>query len=120
MEKAQNKKEIYTIDAEGKVLGRLATQIVSILRGKNKPDFMPNKDSNNYVVVKNISKIKITGQKLDQKTYFRHTGYLGGDKHILMRDIFEKNPGEILRKAVSGMLPKNRLRDKQLKRIKFE
>lgn len=120
MEKIQSKKEIYTIDAEGKVLGRLATQIVGILRGKNKPDFMPNKDSNNYVVVKNADKIKVTGRKMDQKTYFHHTGYLGRDQHILMRTIFEKKPSDLLRKAVSGMLPKNRLRDKQLKRLKFE
>jgi len=114
------KKETYTIDAEGKVLGRLATEIVVILRGKNKPDFMPNKDSNNYVVVKNVDKIKITGNKMDQKTYFHHTGYLGRDQHILMRRIFEKDPTELLRKAVAGMLPKNRLMDKQLKRLKFK
>jgi large subunit ribosomal protein L13 len=114
------KKEIYKIDAEGKVLGRLATQIVGILRGKNKPDFMPNKDSNNYVIVKNIAKIKVTGKKMEQKTYFHHTGYLGNDKNIPMKVIFEKKPADILIKAVSGMLPKNRLRDKQLKRLKFE
>ncbi|MFA5009511.1 MAG: 50S ribosomal protein L13 [Candidatus Paceibacterota bacterium] len=120
MEKAKIKKEIYTIDAEGKVLGRLASEIVSILRGKNKPDFMPNKDSNNYVIVKNVDKIKITGNKMEQKEYFHNTGYLGKDKHILMKTIFEKKPADILRKAVSGMLTKNRLRDKQLKRLKFE
>lgn len=114
------KKEIYTIDAKDKVLGRLATEIVAILRGKNKPDYMPNKDSNNYVVIKNIEKIVVTGNKMENKTYFHHTGYLGGEKNIPMKVIFEKNPGEILIKAVSGMLPKNRLRDKQLKRIKFE
>jgi large subunit ribosomal protein L13 len=120
MEKTQSKKEIYTIDAEGKVLGRLATEIVAILRGKNKPDFMPNKDSNNYVVVKNVKKIKVTGKKMEQKTYFSHTGYLGGEKNTPMKVVFEKNPGDILKRAVSGMLPKNRLRDRQLKRIKFE
>lgn len=121
MEKAQTtKKQVYTIDAEGKVLGRLATEIVGILRGKNKPDFMPNQDSNNYVIVKNVDKIKVTGNKMDQKTYFHHTGYLGRDQHILMRRIFEKNPSELLIKAVSGMLPKNRLRAQQLKRLKFD
>jgi large subunit ribosomal protein L13 len=120
MEKVKNKKEIYTIDAEGKVLGRLATEIVGLLRGKNKPDFMPNKDSNNYVIIKNVEKIKVTGRKMEQKEYFHHTGYLGRDKHILMKTIFEKKPSEILRKAVSGMLPKNRLRDKQLSRLKFD
>lgn len=120
MEKAKVKKEIYTIDAEGKVLGRLATQIALILRGKNKPDFMPNKDSNNIVIVRNADKIKVTGKKMEQKTYFHHTGYLGRDQHIVMKRIFEKKPSDILRKAVSGMLPKNRLRDQQLKRLKFE
>jgi len=120
MEKIGNKKETFVVDAKGKVLGRLATEIVAILRGKNSPDFMPNKDSDNYVVVKNIEKIVVTGNKMEDKKYFHHTGYLGGDKHIPMKTIFEKNPGEILKKAVSGMLPKNRLRDKQLKRIKFE
>ncbi|MCK9578345.1 50S ribosomal protein L13 [bacterium] len=114
------KKEIYTIDAKDKVLGRLATEIVAILRGKNKPDYMPNKDSNNYVVIKNIEKIVVTGNKMENKTYFSHTGYLGGEKNTPMKVVFEKNPGEILIRAVSGMLPKNRLRDKQLKRIKFE
>ena len=120
MEKTANKKEIYKIDAEGKILGRLASQIVGLLRGKNKPDFMPNKDSNNYVIIKNADKIKVTGKKMEQKIYFHHTGYLGNDKHIPMKAIFAKKPSDLLRKAVSGMLPKNRLRDKQLKRLKFE
>lgn len=119
MEKV-DKKETFVIDAKDRVLGRLATEIVAILRGKNRPDYMPNKDSNNYVVIKNADKLVVTGNKMKDKTYFHHTGFLGGDKHIPMKTIFDKNPGEILKKAVSGMLPKNRLRDKQLKRIKFE
>lgn len=112
--------ETYTIDAKDKVLGRLATEIVLLLRGKNKPDFMPNKDSENVVVIKNIKDIKITGNKLENKTYFTHSGYLGGDKHTPMKKIFDKDPGELLRKAVYGMLPKNKLRDRQINRLKFE
>jgi large subunit ribosomal protein L13 len=114
------KSEIYRIDAEGKVLGRLASEIVIILRGKNKPDFAPNKESGNVVIVTNADKIKITGNKMEQKTYFKHTGYVGKDQHIPMKKIFDKKPSELLRMAVSGMLPKNKLRDRQIKRLKFE
>lgn len=114
------KSEVYRIDAEGKVFGRLASQIVTILRGKNKPDFAPNKESGNVVIITNADKIKITGKKLEQKTYFKYTGFIGKDQHIPMAKIFEKKPSEILRKAVLGMLPKNKLRDRQIKRLKFE
>jgi large subunit ribosomal protein L13 len=113
--------ETYTLDAKDKALGRLATEIVSILRGKNKPDFMPNKDSGNVVVVKNISEVKLTGNKLLNTTYFKHTGYLGSEKFIPMKTIFEKDGGkELLRLAVYRMLPKNKMRDQQIKRLKFE
>lgn len=114
------KNETYRIDAEGKVLGRLATEIATILRGKNKADFAPNKESGNIVVVLNADKIKVTGKKMEQKTYFKHTGYVGKDQHIPMERIFQKKPSELLRMAVLGMLPKNRLRDRQIKRLKFE
>jgi len=113
-------KEIIKIDAEGKVLGRLASQIVLILRGKNKADFAPNKEPNNIVLVSNASKIKVTGKKMENEGYFKHTGYLGNDKIIPMKKIFEKDPAELIRRAVSGMLPKNRLRDRHMKRLKFE
>lgn len=119
MEKIETKKE-YNIDAKGKVLGRLASEIALILQGKNRVDYMPNKDFEHFVIVKNIKNIKVTGKKMEDKTYFSHSGYLGGDKHTPMKVIFEKKPGEILIKAVSGMLPKNRLRAKRIKRIKFE
>lgn len=109
--------ETYNIDAKDKVLGRLATEIVLLLRGKNKPDFMPNKDSGNIVIVKNIKDIKITGDKLEKKTYFKHTGYIGSEKFIPMKE-FSKE--ELLRKAVLGMLPKNKLRKQQINRLKFE
>lgn len=113
-------RETYTIDAEGKVLGRLASEIAILLRGKEKPDFMPNKDSGAVVSIKNVKKIKITGNKLEKKEYFRHSGFLGGDKFIKMGKVFEKSPEEVLKRAVYGMLPKNKLRDQQIKRLKFE
>lgn len=113
------KRKTHTIDASGKVLGRLATQIVILLRGKNKPDFSPNKDIGDFIIVKNIKKIRFTGKKFDQKKYFRHSGYLGGLKETSLKKLFEREPGAILRKAVWGMLPKNRLRAKEIKRLKI-
>ena len=113
-------KEIIKIDATDKVLGRLASQIVLILRGKNKADFAPNKEPNNIVMVSNASKIKVTGKKMENEGYFKHTGYLGNDKIIPMKKIFEKDPAELIRRAVSGMLPKNKLRDRHMKRLRFE
>jgi len=113
-------RETHTIDADKRVLGRLATEIVILLRGKNKPDFMPNKDSGSIVIVKNTDKIVITGKKLEQKEYFSYSGYMSGDKFTKVGKVFEKNPGEVLKRAVYGMLPKNKLRDEQIKRLKFE
>lgn len=110
----------HTIDAANKVLGRLATEIAMLLRGKHKPDFLPYKDIGDFVIVKNIKKIKISGRKLDQKVYYRHSGYLGGLKETPLKKLFEKNPGEVLRRAVLGMLPKNRLKARQIKRLKIE
>ena len=109
----------HTIDAANKVLGRLATEIVVLLRGKNKPDFAPNKDIGSFVIIKNADKIRFTGKKFEQKKYYHHTGYLGGLKETPLKRIFEKNPGEVLRRAVFGMLPKNKLRAKQIKRLKI-
>jgi large subunit ribosomal protein L13 len=118
-EKAPNK-EVIRINAKDKTLGRLATEISLILQGKKEVDYAPNKEPNNVVIVSNAKKMKITGNKLEDKTYFRHSGYLGNDKHIPMIKIFEKNPGEILKYAVNGMLPKNKLRARHLKRLKFD
>jgi len=118
MEKIQRK--THTIDATSKVLGRLATQIAVLLRGKHKPTFVLNRDVGDFVVVKNVNKIKITGKKLDQKKYFHHTGYLGGIKETPLKKLFAKNPNEVLKRAVWGMLPKNKLRPKQIKRLQFE
>jgi large subunit ribosomal protein L13 len=114
------KREIHTIDATDKVLGRLAAQIATILRGKHKPEFLPYKDMGDVVNIKNIQKIKITGKKIGQKKYFRHSGYLGGLKETPLKKVFEKNPGLVLRRAVFGMLPKNKLRAKMIKRLRIE
>jgi len=110
----------YTIDATNRVLGRLATEIAILLRGKNRTDFAPNKDMGDFVVVKNVNKIRVTGKKLEKKLYYHHSGYLGGLKETPLKELFEKDPGEVLRRAVFGMLPKNRLRAKQIKRLKTD
>lgn len=111
-------RQTHTIDATNRPLGRLAGQIAILLRGKQKPDFAPYKDTGDFVNVKNIKKIKLTGKKLEQKVYFRHSGYLGSLKETPLKTLFKKSPGEVLRKAVFGMLPSNKLRAKMLKRLK--
>jgi len=110
----------HTIDATDKVLGRLATQIAVLLRGKQKPEFVPYKDMGDFVIVKNAEKIKLTGRKRKQKKYYHHTGFMGGLKEVPLEKIFKRDPGEILKRAVYGMLPKNKLRAKQIKRLKTE
>lgn len=114
------KRKTHTIDATDKVLGRLATQLSLLLQGKDKVDFAPYKDEGGIVVVKNVDKIKITGKKLKQKKYYHHSGYLGGLKETPLEKVFERNPAEVLKRAVFGMLPKNKLRAKRIKRLKFE
>jgi len=113
------KRETHTIDAANKVLGRVACEIAILLRGKHKADFAPYKDIGDLVVVKNAGKIRLTGKKIEKKFYYHHTGYLGGLKKVPLKKIFDVNPGKILRKAVFGMLPKNKLRAKQIKRLKI-
>jgi len=113
------KNEPYIIDAAGKTLGRLATKIATILQGKNKPDFLPYKLSSNKVIVFNVVKIIITGNKVEGKKYYRHSGYLGGIKFSTFREVFEKNPLKPFHKAVYRMLPKNKLRDKMIKNLKL-
>ncbi len=110
----------HTIDAANKVLGRLATEVAILLRGKHKPDYAPYKNEGDFVIIKNAGKIKLTGKKIDQKIYYHHSGYLGGLKEMPMKKLFEKNPEEVFKKAVFGMLPKNKLRAKIIKRLKFE
>ena len=113
-------RKTHTIDADDKVLGRLASQIAVYLRGKQKSDFVPYRDMGDFVVVKNAEKIKLTGRKAEQKVYYRHTRYLGGLKKTSVKKLFKENPKEILRKAVFSMLPKNKLRDRQIRRLRFE
>ncbi|HOK20699.1 MAG TPA: 50S ribosomal protein L13 [Candidatus Paceibacterota bacterium] len=109
----------YKIDATNKPLGRLASEIAIILQGKDSPDYQPNKVADVKVIVENVSKMKITGKKLEQKVYRHHTGYIGHLKETPMKDVFEKNPAEVLKKAVLGMLPKNSLRSKRIKNLKI-
>jgi large subunit ribosomal protein L13 len=107
----------YTIDAAGRPLGRLATQIAVLLRGKDKPSFAPHKDEGAMVVVNNASQIKITGRKLKQKTYYHHTGFPKGFRQVSLQTLAQKKPKEPLRRAVLGMLPKNKLRPRMIKRL---
>ena len=112
-------RQTHTIDVTDKVLGRLASEIAILLRGKQKPDFVPYKDMGDIVVIKNIRKIKITGKKIEKKIYYRYSGYPGGLKEIPLKRLFKTKPEEVLKKAVYGMLPKNKLRSKQIKRLQF-
>ena len=113
-------RKTHAIDASGKVLGRLAVEIAILLRGKQKPTFLPYKDMGDFVTVKNVAQIRLTGKKIEKKKYFHHTGYLGGLKEIPLKRIFKVDPGKVLRKAVFGMLPKNKLRARQIERLKME
>ena len=112
-------REWYLVDAEGKTLGRLATQIADTLRGKRKPQFTPHVDTGDFVIVVNAEKIRVTGNKLDQKRYYRHSGYPGGLRSRTLREQLERRPTEVLRVAVKGMLPKNRLARQQITKLKI-
>jgi len=109
----------YVVDAQGKVLGRLASRIAMVLRGKTKPVFTPHTDTGDFVVVVNAAQVQLTGRKLDNKMYYRHSGYMGGLKEISARHQFQKKPVEVLRHAVRGMLPKNSLGRQLLKKLKI-
>jgi len=115
---AELEKKWLHIDATDAVVGRLATQIADILRGKNKPYFTPNTDCGDFVVITNCEKVKFTGKKWDDKTYYWHTGYIGGLKQRTAKEQLEKNPQLILMNAVKGMLPKTSLGRKQLTKLK--
>ena len=106
------------VDAEGQTLGRLATRIADTLRGKDKPQFTPHVDTGDFVVVVNAEKVAVTGKKLDEKLYYRHSGYPGGLKRRPLRDELQRRPTEVLRKAVKGMLPKNKLASAQIRKLK--
>ncbi|MCF8056057.1 MAG: 50S ribosomal protein L13 [Desulfocapsa sp.] len=109
----------HHVNAEGKVLGRLATEIADRLRGKNKPTFSNFIDNGDFVVVTNADKIRLTGRKWDQKKYYHHTGYIGGIKETSAKDLLVKHPTDLLMHAVKGMLPKNKLGRQQLKKLKL-
>jgi len=108
----------YIVDAEGKTLGRLATSIATILKGKHKPEYTPHVDTGDYVIVVNCEKVCLTGKKLDNKMYYRHTGYPGGLKSMDYRTLLEKKPEMAIFKAVKGMLPHNKLGRKMIKKLK--
>ena len=109
----------YVVDAEGKTLGRLATAIADTLRGKGKPVYTPHVDTGDFVIVVNAEKIHVTGKKLDEKMVRWHTGYPGGLKERTLREQLERRPTEVIRKAVKGMLPRNRMGASQLKKLKI-
>jgi large subunit ribosomal protein L13 len=112
-------REWHLVDADGQTLGRLATRIADTLRGKNKPQYTPHVDTGDFVVVVNAEKVAVTGNKLDQKRYYRHSGYPGGLRSRTLREQLDRRPEEVLRKAVKGMLPRNRLARRQLTKLKI-
>ena len=108
----------YVVDAEGRTLGRLATQIANVLRGKRKPTYTPHVDVGDFVIVVNAEKVAVTGDKREKKLYWRHSGYPGGIRSRTLGDLLEKRPEEVIRRAVKGMLPRNRLARQQLRKLK--
>jgi large subunit ribosomal protein L13 len=113
------KKKWHIVDADGKTVGRLATKVAMTLMGKDKPQFTPHADSGDFVIVVNAEKVNFTGKKWNQKTYYRHSGYPGGLKSITAENLLKTKPEEIIRKAVWGMLPKNKWQDRLIKRLKI-
>ncbi len=109
----------WLVDAKGKILGRLATEIAKLLMGKDKPEYTPHLDMGDFVVVINAHKVRVTGGKEKKKIYYHHSGYPGGLKQRTFEELMERNPEEIIWRAVKGMLPKNKLRKKRLKRLKI-
>ena len=118
VKKSENERKWYIIDAENKPLGRVATQAALILRGKHKPTYTPNLDTGDHVIIINCSKVVLTGKKLDQKIYRHHSGYIGGMKEISARQLLNKDPEQMMMRAVKGMLPHNSLGRQQLKKLR--
>ena len=116
--KSDNPQKWYLVDANGAVLGRLASQVAHRLRGKHNPKFTPHVDTGDWVIVINAEKIVLTGRKMDQKTYYRHSGYTGGLKQMSAKELLQKKPQELVRSAVKGMLPKNKLGRQLFKKLK--
>lgn len=117
--KSEIKRSWHLVDAKDKILGRLATQIANFLMGKNKPYFVPHLDCGDYVVVVNAKQVRVSGKKFSQKKYYRHSGYPGGFREITLGEQMVKDSRKVIYHAVSGMLPKNKLRDKRLVRLKI-
>jgi large subunit ribosomal protein L13 len=115
---AEIEREWYVVDAEGQTLGRLASRIAPIIKGKHKPIYTPHLDCGDYVIIINADKVRVTGQKMDQKFYYRHSGYPGGIKSISLRDQLARYPERVLQSAVKGMLPKNKLGRRMIKKLK--
>lgn len=113
-------RETHKIDAQDKSLGRVAAKAAKILLGKHKPEFNPRQDRGDFVVIENVEQTRITGKKMAQKEYFKHSGFPGGVKKTSLKKMFEKSPQKVLKKAVWGMLPKNKLRTKRINRLKFK
>ena len=107
----------YVVDATDKTLGRLSSQIASVLRGKNKPTYTPSMDTGDYVIVVNADKIKVTGKKMDQKMYYRHSDYVGGMKKATLKEMMAKKPEDVIKLAVKGMLPKGPLGRQMIKKL---
>ena len=113
-------RKTHVIDADQQRFGRLAVRVALLLRGKQKSEFSMNKDTGDFVVIKNVRNMLFSGKKLDQKSYYHHSGYLGSLREAKLGKLFSDRPGEVFRKAVWGMLPKNKLRAKQITRLKVE
>ncbi len=114
---AKIERKWYVVDADGLVLGRMAAQVASVLRGKNKPEFTPHEDVGDYVIIVNAEKVKVTGRKLDQKIYYHHSDYVGGMKETTLRDMMAKKPEKVVELAVKGMLPKGPLGRQMLDKL---
>jgi large subunit ribosomal protein L13 len=108
----------YVVDADGQILGRLAARVASVLRGKHKPSYSPHLDTGDFVIVVNAGKIRMTGNKLEQRTYFSHSGHPGHGKHVAVKTMMETRPHEVVKRAIRGMLPKNKLGRKMLKKLR--
>jgi len=119
VKKEEVKREWYIVDAKDKILGRLASKLAYILQGKHRPDYTPHVDQADFIVVINAEKVKLTGKKLDQKVYWRHSGYIGGLKLETARRLLERKPEQLIYLAVKRMLPRNRMRKKLLKKLKI-
>lgn len=115
--RSDNKENLCVIDAKDKILGRLASQVAYRIRGKHNPLFTPHVDTGDWVIIINADKIRLTGNKLDQKRYYRHSGYIGSLKSDTAKELLEKKPNEVVKKAIIGMLPKNRLGRKLGKKL---